>query len=57
MTIEKLIEEARKKRPIAEQLLMDGKHQERMKRLDIKLAREFKASIVTEEQLNRVINL
>lgn len=57
MTIEKLIEEARKRRSPAEQLLIDGQHQDRMRRLDIKLAKEFKAQIVTEEQLNRVINL
>lgn len=53
MSIEKLIEEARAIRSPAEQLLIDGKHQERIATLERRLSKEFKASIVTEELLNK----
>lgn len=53
MSIEKLIEDARKRRSPAEQLLLDGKHQERIQRLENRLHKEFQASIVTEELLNK----
>lgn len=57
MALEELIEEARKKRSPEEQALIDASLRERMDAVDKRLRREFKASIVTQEQLNRVISL
>lgn len=57
MTLEKLIEEARAKRDPAEQARLDEAMRARMRELNQRLHREFKAQEVTEELLNRTISL
>lgn len=56
MSLEQLIEEARRKRPPEEQARLDAEHRKRMEALDRRLSKEFRDSIVTQEQLNRVID-
>jgi hypothetical protein len=55
MTLEQLIEDARTRNGTHEESLSVA--QERMRQTNIRLSKEWKASVVTEELLNRVISL
>ncbi len=57
MTLEQMIEKARKRRSPEEQAEIDKAVTDRMKALDLKLSREFKQSIPSQELLNKVISL
>lgn len=57
MSLEQLIADARAKRSPEEQARMDDILRIRMKALDDRLRREWKAQEVTQELLNKVISL
>ncbi len=57
MTLEQLIADARAKRSPEEQARLDEEHRVRMKAVDDRLRREWKAQLVTQELLNKVIDL
>lgn len=54
MTIEALLEAARKRKGITQEELV-ARANERMQALDLKLGRQFEQQLVTEEMLNRTI--
>lgn len=55
MTLEKLIEDARTRQGTHEQRLAEA--QERMRVSNVRIAQEWKAQEVTQELLNKVIDL
>ncbi|AND75024.1 hypothetical protein pf16_101 [Pseudomonas phage pf16] len=57
MSIEDLIAEARAKRSPEEQARLDEAHRLRILEFDKRIAQKFKAREVTQELLNKVINL
>lgn len=57
MSIEQLIEDARSKYTPEKRAELQAEHQRRVDEFNKRLHREFKDSIVTQELLNKVIDL
>lgn len=57
MSLQDLIDQARKNRSPEEQAKLDEQRNERMRLFNIKAKQEWDDGLVTEELLNKVINL